>query len=387
MLFLTPIHALALSIDYDDLIYNITDEEVLEDKINIYFFYGDGCPHCAKEEKFLDRLNEKYADSIQIFRYETWKNSTNKSYMLSAKTLLSKSANVSVPFTVIGKESYSGYNDTVGEKIEKKLREYLELDNLEESIVNETKENIPFLGNVDVKEVSIFLVAIIFGFIDGFNPCAMWILLFLINMLFGMKNKKRMLFLGISFLAVSALVYFLSMLGLTTIFSFISIPLIRSIIGLIALIVGLYNIRKYFITKNSNEGCHVVNETKRKKVFKRIKKFTTEQNLILAFIGVVILAVSVNIIELACSTVFPATFAEILAINNITGIERIIYLLVYTLFYMIDDMVIFIIAVSTLTITTASSKYGKYSSLLAGIIMILMGILLMFKPEWVMFNF
>ncbi len=387
MLFLTPIHALALSIDYDDLIYNITDEEVLEDKINIYFFYGDGCPHCAKEEKFLDRLNEKYADSIQIFRYETWKNSTNKSYMLSAKTLLGKSANVSVPFTVIGKESYSGYNDTVGEKIEKKLREYLELDNLEESIVNETKENIPFLGNVDVKEISIFLVAIIFGFIDGFNPCAMWILLFLINMLFGMKNKKRMLFLGISFLAVSALVYFLSMLGLTTIFSFISIPLIRSIIGLIALIVGLYNIRKYFITKNSNEGCHVVNETKRKKVFKRIKKFTTEQNLILAFIGVVILAVSVNIIELACSTVFPATFAEILAINNITGIERIIYLLVYTLFYMIDDMVIFIIAVSTLTITTASSKYGKYSSLLAGIIMILMGILLMFKPEWVMFNF
>lgn len=364
--------------------------------LDIHLFYSELCSTCEEEIKFLEEY-KKEAD-INIIYYETTRNKENDELLSEVRKALNNN-DKTVPYTVIGTTGITGFNETVKNQIKSAYEFYTyefvdivdviqnDLDVEYEIIPPEGQYNLPILGDVNPEDVSLPLVATVIGFIDGFNPCAMWILLFLINMLFGMKNKKRMLFLGISFLAVSALVYFLSMLGLTTIFSFISIPLIRSIIGLIALIVGLYNIRKYFITKNSNEGCHVVNETKRKKVFKRIKKFTTEQNLILAFIGVVILAVSVNIIELACSTVFPATFAEILAINNITGIERIIYLLVYTLFYMIDDMVIFIIAVSTLTITTASSKYGKYSSLLAGIIMILMGILLMFKPEWVMFNF
>ncbi len=389
-LILIPFPVFALSSEYDDLVYGITGEFIEEEIVNIYFFYGDGCEHCAKEEKFLDEIIKKYENNVRVFRYETWYDNHNKNLMLSVKKLLGKNENISVPFTVIGKESYSGYNDYVGEKIENQLRKYLELDlddnNL--NIVDENKEEIPLLGRVDVKEVSILLVAIILGLVDGFNPCAMWVLLFLINMLFDMKNKKRMLFLGISFLFVSSLVYFLSMLGLTTVFSMISMPLIRSLIGVVAIIIGFYNLKKYLKVKNSkNEGCQVVNSTKRKKIFHRIKKFTTEKNLLLAFLGVVTLAISVNLVELACSTVFPATFAEILAINEITGISRILYLLVYTLFYMLDDMIVFVIAVCTLSIATASSKYGKYSSLIGGIIMLIMGLLLIFKPEWIMFNF
>ena len=99
------------------------------------------------------------------------------------------------------------------------------------------------------------------------------------------------------------------------------------------------------------------------------------------------MAISVNTVELACSTVFPATFAEILAVNEISGISRIIYLVIYVLLYMIDDMVVFIISAATFTVFSSSSKYGKYSSLVGGIIMAIVGILLILKPEWVMFNF
>lgn len=385
-LFFLPFNSLALSSDYNDLLYEVVGQKVVEGKVNIYFFYGDGCPHCAKEELFLDNISKKYSDDVQIFRYETWNNSSNRALMISAKTLLGKEATHSVPFTVIGSKAYSGYNDYVGEKIEGTLKEYLEVSD-STSVIDDTKENIPFIGEVDVKDVSIFVVAIILGFVDGFNPCAMWILLFLINMLFGMKNKKRMLLLGITFLVVSGLVYFLSMLGLTTVFSFISVPVIRSIIGVVALVAGIYNVRKYLVTRNEEAGCHVVDSSKRKKIFGRIKQFTNEENLFLALFGVIILAVSVNMIELACSTVFPATFSSILSINEITGFLRIFYLLVYTLFYMLDDMIVFIISVCTLSIATTSSKYGKYSSLIGGIIMFLMGILLIFKPEWIMFNF
>lgn len=386
-IFMIPTFAFAITSDYEDISYKIVGEEVSPSKINIYFFYGDGCPHCAKEEKFLDSLLEKYGDNINVYRYETWKDSNNKNYMFAIKALLKKDVNGRVPFTVIGKESFLGYNDYTGEKIENLIRVYLELDPEENLIVDRDKENIPLLGEVNVKEVSILLVAVILGLVDGFNPCAMWILLFLINMLIGMKSRKRMLLYGFVFLFTSALVYFLSMLGISSILSFISVPTVRSIIGLVALGVGAYNIYKFWNTRKEDAGCHVVDSSKRKKIFTKIKKFTSEKNIFIALVGIIALALSVNLVELACSTVFPATFSEILAVNNVDFVTRIFYLAVYTIFYMLDDMVVFLVAISTLTVTAASTKYGKYSSIVCGIIMIIMGILLIFKPEWVMFNF
>ena len=246
-LFFIPTTTFALSSDYQDKVYNILEEKVEEDKVNIYLFYGDGCPHCAKEEKFLDRIEEKYKDRVQVFRYETWNNSKNKDLMIKIKTLFGVNPTISVPYTIMGNEDYQGYNDYVGEKIEKKLTEYLEIEIPGEEIVEETKEKIPFIGEVDVKEVSIALIAVILGLVDGFNPCAMWILLFLINMLFDMKNKKRMLLFGLTFLTVSGMVYFQSMLGITEIFTVISVPVIRSLIGIVALIAGLLNIKKYIL--------------------------------------------------------------------------------------------------------------------------------------------
>lgn len=382
-----PAKGLAISSSYNDLIYNVVGEDIEEEKVNIYFFYGDGCPHCAREEKFLDSLMNKYNDKINIYFYETWNNADNKNLMLSIKKLMEKNPDYGVPFTVIGDNAYSGYSDATGRKMEANLKEYLEIEDEEGSIVDESKEDIPLLGEVDVRETSILLITIILGFIDGFNPCAMWALLFLINMLFNMKDKKKMLLLGITFLLISGLVYFVSMLGISEIFTFISVPIIRFLIGIVAIVAGIFSFRKYLIARKEEAGCHVVDAKKRKKIFERIRKFTTEKNLFLALVGVSMLAISVNLVELACSTVFPATFASILSINNVTGFLRIVYLLIYTFFYMIDDIVVFVISVCTLNIVTASSKYGKYSSLVGAIIMILIGILLIFKPGWLMFNF
>ena len=386
LLFLFPKTVFGLSSEYEDILYNLVGEEIVEDKINVYFFYGDGCPHCAKEEVFLDSLEDKYGDSIQVFRYETWKDSHNTNMMFSAKKILGISENKSVPFTVIGTEYNLGFNDYVGEKIESQIASYLEIEEFE-SIVDEDKIDIPILGKINKKDTSIVLIAIVLGFVDGFNPCAMWILLFLINMLIGMKDRRKMLLFGLVFLFVSGFVYFLAMLGINTFLSYISIPVIRSIIGIIAVVIGIYNVRKFIINRKSDNGCHVVDSKKRSKIFNKIKKFTSEKNLFLALFGVVLLAVSVNTIELACSTVFPATFAEILVVNEISGVASIIYLIIYTLFYMIDDMVVFIIAVATLTISATSAKYGKYTSLVGGVIMFIVGLLLIVKPEWIMFNF
>ena len=232
----------------------------------------------------------------------------------------------------------------------------------------------------------LYILAVVLGLVDGFNPCAMWVLLFLINMFFGMKNKKKMFILGYAFLFTSGLVYFLSMLGISVVLNIAAVSWIQKIIAIVALVVGVLNIRTYIKTKN-DDGCHVVDEKKRKKVFSKVQKIIKQESLLFALIGIIALAVSVNLVELACSLGFPAIFSEILAINSVTGMSRIIYLIIYVLFYMIDDLVVFTVAVCTLSISTKSTKYTKYSNLIAGIIMILIGLLLIFKPEWVMFNF
>lgn len=382
LLILIPFNSFALSKDYTDKIYEIVGKEKSEEKVNIYFFHKKSCPHCKKEAKLLDLLEKKY-ENINIYRFEVSENKENSNYLNEAKKVFNET-NGGVPYTVIGTETFLGYNSYTGDKIEKTIQNYLE-----ERIETEQEKatfSLPLIGKVDVKEVSMPLVAMLLGVIDGFNPCAMWILLFLINMFIDMKDKKKMFILGYTFLFTSALVYFLSMLGISVALKITAVKQIQFLIALVALIAGILNIRTYIKTRNDT-GCHVVDDKKRKRIVKRVLEIKKEERLILAVVGVVALAVSVNLVELACSLGFPAIFSEILALNNITGLLRIIYLIIYILFYMMDDLIVFTIAVCTFTIAARSTKYTKYVNLIAGIIMILIGILLIFKPEWVMFNF
>jgi thiol-disulfide isomerase/thioredoxin len=392
VLILIPFTVNALSSTYVDKVYNIVDEQVEENKINLYLFYGDGCPHCAKEEKFLDELEKKYKDSLNVYRYETWKNEKNKELMLKAKETFGVDKILSVPFTVIGEESIVGYSDSVGDKIEKIVIKYLDVEEPEtetetETIIEQNTEDIPLLGEVNIRETSIFIIAIVLGLLDGFNPCAMWILLFLINMFFGMKDRKKAWILGMAFLFVSGLVYFLSMLGINFVLSIATIKWMKILIALFILVAGVLNFKKYLKIRNEEAGCTVVDNKKRKKLITRMKKIMESKTFLLSLIGIMALAVSVNLIELACSLGFPLIFTEILAINGIVGVTRILYLLLYIFFYMIDDMVVFAISMITVEATGITNKYNKLCTLISAIIMILMGILLLFKPEWLMLNF
>ena len=393
ILFLVPINSFALNKEYKDILYDLTGEEVIENKINIYFFYGDGCPHCAKEEKLLKLLDEKYSDVIIIHRYETWDNSKNRELMIEAKELVKAKgvSQVSVPFTVIGNKYFSGYSEYVGNEIENLIKIYSSEEDIDkddkDNVVNSNKVKIPLLGEVTPTETSITIAAILLGFLDGFNPCAMWVLLFIINMLFGLKDKKKMYILGFAFLFTSALFYFVSILGINVLLGVINTNIIRRLIGVVAIGAGLYNLYTYYKERNEEDGCRVVDEDKRKKIITKVKKIKNARNFLIALIGIMALAISVNMVELACSAGFPAVFGEVLVANDVKGVSRILYLLLYVFFYMLDDLVVFTIAVSTLSIAGMTTKYNKIIKLIGGIIMVIMGFLLIFKYEWVMLNF
>jgi len=379
-----------------------------ENKVTLYLFHGDGCPHCAEEIKFLDRIESKYKN-LKIVKYEVWYNEENSEFLKNVKSSFGVD-NPYVPTTIIGNTLFTGYSDSTGSKIERAIKYYLENDYIDqieriknnEFVAEDLKDNfdkeekktdeemtikIPLIGKVNLKRVSLISSAVVIGLVDGFNPCAMWILLFLISVLIGMKNRKRMWSLGLTFLVTSALVYMLIMLSWISIAVKITTVIwVRNIIAVIALIGAIVNIRSY-INSRKNGGCEVVDDKRRKNIFNKIRKFTSEKSFILALIGVIGLAVSVNLVELACSAGLPLVFTELLALNNVSDSMKLFYTFIYIVFFLLDDLIVFFIAMFTMKITGISTKYNKYSHLIGGIIMLLIGVLLIFKPEWLMFQF
>ena len=383
LFFFIPISVMALNKDYQDVTANIVNEKVEENKINIYLFYSYTCPHCHDEIEYFKELEKKYENKINIYKYEVLKNKDNEVLMKTTKNLFDVSS-TGVPFTVIGKEYILGFSETTKDQIEYTLDNYLKEEN---NIKNETQERtIPILGKIDVKKTSLTLVGIILGFIDGFNPCAMWILLLLINMTLSINDRKKMITIGLTFIITSGIIYFLSMLGISVILDLTMVTLVRDLIALVAIILGIYNLYIYIKTRKDT-GCHVVDKEKRKGIIKKINDILSKKSSLLMILGTIVLASSVNLVELACSLGFPTIYLELLSINNIHGLAKILYLIIYIFFYLIDDLIIFLIAVFTLKSKGISTRYNKLVNLIGGILMILMGLLLIFKPNWIMLNF
>lgn len=390
---------------------NVVNAVSKKNLVNIYLFHSYTCKHCKEEIKLLDELEKEY-DNIKVYKYEVNENGNGE--LLKNISEIMGSKVTGTPYTIIGNKVFSGYDyenskgrfkgaieyyskygyeDKVGEYISSiPLPSYEVKDtdpDVDEYISNyiSYKVKLPLIGEVKLKNLTLPLITVVIGLADGFNPCAMWVLLFLISMLIGMKDKKRMWILGSTFLLISALIYLIFMMSWLNLANLlISVVWVRVIIAVVSLVGGFINLRGY-IKHRKVSGCDVVDDKKRNKIITRIKKFTTEKNFWLAILGVIVLAISVNVVELACSAGLPVMFIEILSLNNLTAIEEIIYIVLYMLFFLLDDFVVFVIAMTTLSLTGVSSKYGNLSKLIGGILMLFIGLLLMFKPEWIMFNF
>lgn len=390
---------------------NVKAEEKV---INIHLFYGDGCPHCAAEKEFLSDYLKDRSD-VKLYKYEIWYDSKNQELLSKVQKEMGTTNKNGVPFTVIGKKTIVGYADGITDvQIKEAIDYYLNNDyrdyageitgkvkkteEIKESsqkdknkLENKDDENVtvPVLGKINAKTVSLPILSVVLGFVDGFNPCAMWILIFLITMLFNMKDRKKMWILGLTFILTSGIVYLMFMLAWLNLATFISkISFIRLLVAVVALVVGLINIYKYIDSlKKKDEGCDVVDKKDRKKIMEKIISITHEKKFIIALLGVIVLAASVNIIELMCSIGIPLLFTQILAMNDLSAFSYMLYIIIYIIFFLIDDIIVFIISMITLKVTGFSTKYTKYSHLIGGVLMLIIGLLLIIKPEILMFNF
>lgn len=373
------------------------------DNVNIYVFHSESCIHCKYALTYFNELlNEREDITLHTFEVSKDVNVHNRNLYNKAMETLEININ-SVPFIIIGNSYYVGFSDTDKETFVKAINYYknhnyrdmvgvaLELvhDNGYENLQyeKEFKMDVPLIGEVNLSDLSLPVISIIMGLVDGFNPCAMWILLFLITMLFNMKDKKKMWILGLTFIGTSAFIYFLFMMAWLKVSDFMnSIKTLQLIIGLFSLTFGSYHLYKYF-KERKEDGCTIIKKEKRKLVFGYITKVIENKSFILALIGIMTLAVIVNLIELLCSLGLPVMFTEILSLNHLSSKLYFIYIGLYILFFMLDDIIVFTLSMITLKSKAVSTKYNKYSHLIGGIIMLIIGLLIILKPDWLAFSF
>ncbi|MBP6891091.1 hypothetical protein KBC01_01995 [Candidatus Parcubacteria bacterium] len=374
-----------------------------QEDVNVYFFYSRTCPHCIQQKPYMEALDKQIGIKVNFFELG---NAENDSIFDEVGKELH--ANTSYyPFTAVGQKYFIGWSGEKGTgrqileeiknvqsgKSKDALADFFAKKNATSSVsdidsATSTQEKasssigipnsikVPFIGDVSIDNLSLPVLTLVFGAVDGFNPCAMWVLVFLISLLIGMHDRKRMFILGSAFIGASALLYFLIMVSWLKVFQLAAgIPWIAFIVAAIAFYTGGYNIKEYFTNKTGE--CKVVGQNQeRKKIFEQLKAVATQKNFLFAFCGIIALAVAVNIVELGCSLGLPVVYTQILSMNNLPALQYYLYLFLYIFVFMFDDMVVFFISMVTLHATGITTKYSRISGLIGGIVMILVGIYL-----------
>ena len=242
---------------------------------------------------------------------------------------------------------------------------------------------LPILGEIDLMLLSMPALSVLLGFLDGFNPCAMWVLVTLLTLLINTHDMRKIWVIGGTFLFISGAIYYLFIAAWLNVFLLIGYNLwVQKIIGLVAIGGGGFYL--FEALYKDPTVCNVTNPTGRRKVIQRMQHIIHVSVWPLMILGVAILAISVNMIELVCTAGLPAVFTQILAFNNVSDLARYSYLGLYILMYMIDDVVIFAIAVFTLHATGITTRYAKATLVFGGLLMYALGMLLIFAPELLM---
>jgi thiol-disulfide isomerase/thioredoxin len=373
--------------------------------LDVYLFWALGCPHCERAMTFLERL-EKEEPRLRVHRLEITRDARNRAAFLRLADR-HRVMDPGVPFVVIGDRVVEGYLDdaSTGAELRSVARECLAsgcrdtvapllagtegspraADELRRGRALPESVRLPLLGMVSLRELSLPALTVVLGAVDGFNPCAMWTLVFLIGLLVGMPDRTRRWTLGVAFVAASALVYYLIMAAWLNALLFLGMVVwIRVVIGLVALAAGFYQMREFVLNKAA--VCEVTRPERRRQVFERLRSLASERRFVVAVAGIVLLAFAVNVVELLCSAGIPAIYTQVLAMSALSRWEYHAYIALYILVFMLDDLVVFFTAMATLEVAGATGQYARYGHLVGGGVLLAVGALMLLRPEWLMFG-
>jgi len=348
--------------------------------LDVHFFYHPACPHCKEQMPYNQQLAEEYPAAK--WSYHDTSDPAQNEFMVNELEALGRKQE-GVPTTIINGTVIVGFDREITPQ---KLRDALSANG--GSPKNETAPakkaiTLPIVGTVDPYAYSLPALAITLGLIDGFNPCAMWVLVYLISITLTLNDKKKFLLVVGTFLFASGALYFLIMTAWLNAFLFVGyIRPVMIAVGAIALYWGITSLREFW--KNKGEiACKVENPGEKKKLAGEMEALLSSPLSVATFAGLVALAFTINSIEFVCSSAIPAVFTQVLSLSNVSALERYFYIFLYVLMYMLDDIVVFSLAYFAVG-GALGSKVASWGHAIGAVILIALGIMLLFAPGLLM---
>ena len=357
------------------------------DGFAVHFFYSPTCSHCAAQEPFNVLLSEEFPQ-MHIVKHDVTVPEESRLLLIMAQNFSVGASSLGTPTTFIGSYMFIGFDsdETTGSQMRDAVADCLDggcNDNgITQVVTTESLTkgiDLPFLGKTDLSSLSLPLLAVVLGLLDGFNPCAMWVLVYLISLVMKLNDKRRLWLIVGTFLLASGVLYFLFMTAWLNAFLLLGYVRIVTLgVGLVALGGGILSIREYIETKGAMV-CEVVDDQGKKKLTARMRELIAAPMTWAVLAGMIALAFTINSIEFVCSAAIPAVFTQVLALSNLSTLEYYAYIALYDLFFMLDDLIIFASAI--FVYGSVGEKYAKYCKIIGGAIMLILGLMLLFAPN------
>jgi glutaredoxin-related protein len=358
-------------------------------RVHLYFFWSQKCPHCLEARPELEAL-ARSQPWIVLHSLELTKSQANVERYIAMAAELGQQAQ-SVPALFFCRQMQVGWQ-TGG------LSRTMLLEQMNQcrsqvasggtigpdksvSSQADTTMFLPLIGSFDARLHSLPVMTVLIAGMDAFNPCAFFVLLFLLSLLVHQQDRRRMALIGGVFVLFSGLMYFAFMaawLGLFRIMG--SLPWVTGAAGALAVVIGAVNTKDFFAFK---AGVSLsIPESRKADIFRRGRAILAAGNLPAVLAATVLLAIAANFYELLCTAGFPMVYTRLLTMQVSNSTQHLFYLALYNVIYVFPMLLIVFAFVRTLGARKLSEREGRLLKLLSGLMMLELGLLLLVAPEW-----
>lgn len=347
------------------------------DETVLVVFHGEGCPHCARALEFLDGLHDRWPD-LRIERYEVWHDQGNEALFrrYAADHGIDPTG---VPTTFLAHRTWVGFGATTGESIEAAVAALQ--TGTEPEPEAHTTVDVPGLGATDVGDRSMLVATLLIGFADGLNPCSLWALSILLALVLHSGSRTRVAIVGSAFLVVTSGLYGAYMVGAYSALDYASeMTWIRAVVAAVAGSFGVIQLRSYLTDSRSPLS---IPDARKPSMYRRMRSLADPNRSLPAVIGgTVVLATGVSLLETPCTAGLPLLWTDMLADRDVSTAGAVLLFSVYLAVFLLDELVLFFIAVLTLQATRLQEHHGRALHLIGGSLMTTLAATMLLAPEY-----